>query len=489
MIHYLLIEWAGARWIWMSVGQPPSGSDASFGGLFAFPGWALEATLEPTGDGVAVDLAWAGVARLVAMGHRLTTARGELGWLEEGGAWEDRRPLLLGGIQAEYGGDGEPVAVRLDPRPWEDSGELLSPSELVDDNTWPAAGATSEGRGYPLVIGRPGEYQRIDGSTAYCSATPCLPVGSDKVIVANTRVTTSTLTIYSEEDADSEAFAVTLQLDSEGHEVAVCDLSAAATITYDDSYHYWARWPDGGLALATGETLEAAGDIVAWALRQSSLDVDAAALEAIRAPLAGFLLGGFLDQSVSPWEWLTQEILPLLPLRLLQGPRGIRPVLWRSPSAALAIDSLDVDRAEVARDGRISTVGSGVNDITIRYAWRARTGDYLRSRRLSGSGGHISTAAAVASYRANGRLSAPVIKTEWVYRQETADRILLSQMEMLQPRRQIAIVGPLSRLAHLRPLDVVTLSDSSILLSSVPALVSRVEWGAGEIRLILELST
>lgn len=489
MIHYLLIEWAGARWIWMSVGQPPSGSDASFGGIFAFPGWALEATLEPTGDGVAVDLAWAGVARLVAMGHRLITAKGELGWLEEGDTWEERRPLLLGSIQAEYGGDGESVAVRLDPRPWEDSGELLSPSELVDDNTWPAAGATSEGRGYPLVIGRPGEYQRIDGSTAYCSATPCLPVGSDKVIVAKTRVTTSSLTIYSEEDDDSEAFAVALQLDSEGQEVAVCDLSAAATITYSDSYTYWARWPDGGLALGTGETLEQAGDIVAWALRQSSLNVDAAALEAIRAPLAGFVLGGFLDASVSPWEWLTREILPLLPLRLIQGPRGMRPALWRPPSAALAVDHLDVDRAEVARDGRIFHIGTEYNDLTIRYAWRARTGDYLRFRRLSGSGGHISTAAATGSYRARGSLPAPKIETEWVYRQETADRILLSQMEMLHPRRQIAIVGPLSRLAHLRPLDIVLFSSDALYLSEAPALVARVEYSATEIRLLLEIPT
>jgi len=489
MIWYLLIEWAGARWIWMSVGQPPSGSDASFGGLFVAPGWALEASLEPTGDGVAVDLAWAGVARLVAMGHQLTTAKGEMGWLEDGDTWEERRPLLLGSIQAEYGGDGEPVAVRLDPRHWEDSGELLSPGQAVSELTWANVPAATDGRGYPLVIGRAGEYQEADGSTAYCSASPCIPVGSDTLLVAAARVTSSTLTVYSELDDDQESFTIDYALDDEGQIVATVDLSAATTIVYDSSGLFWARWPAGGLAMGTGETLEQAGDIVAWALRQSSLEVDAAALEAIRAPLAGFLLGGFLDQAVSPWEWLTQEILPLLPLRLIQGPRGIRPVLWRPPSAALAIDSLDVDRDNVARDGRITLVGPEVNDLAIRYAWRARTGDYLRSRRLSGSGGHLSTAAAVASYRANGRLSAPVIETEWVYRQETADRILLSQMEILQPRKRIAVVAPISRLSHLRPLDIVLFSDQRLYLSDAPALVTRIEWGAAEARILLEIPT
>lgn len=487
MIWYLLIEWAGARWLWLSEGDTPDGADASFAGFFGSPGWASEATLEPTGDGISCDLAWAGVARLVAMGHRLSTATGELGTIN--GNWAGRSPVLLGCIDAEYGGDGEPVTIRLDPRPWEDSGKLLSPDQAVSESTWANVPAATDGRGYPLVIGRPGEYQEADGSTAYCSASPCIPVGSDTLLVAAARVTSSTLTVYSELDDDQESFAIDYTLDDQGQTVATVDLSAAATITYDGSGRYWARWPDGGLALGTGETLEAAGDIVAWALRQSSLDVDAAALEAIRAPLAGFLLGGFLDASVSPWEWLTQEILPLLPLRLIQGPRGMRPALWRPPSAALAVDHLDVDRAEVARDGRIFQIGTEYNDLTIRYAWRARTGDYLRFRRLSGSGGHISTAAATVSYRARGSLPAPKIETEWVYRQETADRILLSQMEMLQPRRQIAIVGPLSRLAHLRPLDIVLFSSDALYLSEAPALVARVEYSATEIRLLLEIPT
>ena len=489
MIYYLLIEWAGARWLWLSEGRPPSGVQASFAGAWNFPGWSLEASLEPTTTGISVELAWDGVARLVNMGHSLDTAKAEIGWLEEGDTWEQRSPLMLGTVKAEYGGDGELVSAQIDPRPWEDTGLLLEPGQSVSKATWASPPAATDGRGYPLPIGRPGVYQDVDGSTLYCSATPCIPVATDTLLVAAARVASTTLTVYSELDDDQESFSITYGLDSDGQTVAKVDLSAAATIIYDAAGTYWARWPSGGIATSTGEPLESAGEIISWALRHSGLDVDAGALEAIRAPLDAYLLGGFVDQSVSPWAWLTQEILPLLPVRLLQGPRGIRPVLWRPPSAALAVDLLDVDRGEVARDGRITSAGTPINDLTIRYAWRARTGDYLRSRRLAGRGGHISTAAAVASYRALKSRPGETIETEWVYRDDTADRILLSQIEMRQPRRTMALVGSLDRLRQLRPLDVVTVSDSSVSLSSVPALVSRIEWSGPVARILLELST
>lgn len=487
MRYYLLIEWAGARWIWMSSGAPPADSDASLGACFDWPGWAQEATGEPPADTVTVDLAWDGVARLVAMGHRPASAAASMGWLEEDAAWEDRRVLLSGSVSAEYGGDGELVTVRISARPWTDAGLLLADSQSASEATWASVPASTDGRGYPLPIGRPGEYQAADGSASYCSATPCLPVATDTLLVACARVTSSTVTVYSELDDDQESFSIDYSLDDQGQTVATVDLSAATSIIYDAGGRYWARWPDGGLCLATGEILEQAGDVIAWALRQSSLKVDAAALEAIRSPLAGFILGGFLDSPVSPWEWLTQEILPLLPVFLLQGPRGIRPVLWRAPSAPLAIDLLSVDRGEVARDGRITETGDPLNDLTIRYAWRARTGDYLRSRRIAGSGGHLSTDEVTTSYRAFGRRVAPPLQTEWVYRTDTADRILLARMAMLQPRKKLAVVGSIFRLKHIRPLDCVLITDSDLYMTERPALVRRVEWSTQTARLILEV--
>ena len=315
----LTIDWAGSRWLWASSTPPASTGASTFGGLSP-PGWAWEApaageSAAPS-DGVSVDLAWPGVATLEAAGHRLETAEVELSVLGPGDLWAAREVLLSGLLPGgEYGHPGEPVSVHRVPRPWEDSGLIPSASERVAEDTWPSVGG-SEGRGYPIVVGTPGIYQRADGTADTCSGSPALPVGSDLLIIAAHRVASTSVSIYSPTDDSSETFSVGYTLDSAGQEVATVDLSAAAVITSDASYSYFTTWASGGLALEDGTPLQEAGDIIAWALRRSSLEVDAGALEAIRAPLAGFRLAGFSDEPVSPWEWLTSQILPLLPVSL-----------------------------------------------------------------------------------------------------------------------------------------------------------------------------
>ena len=487
MIWVLTIDWAGTRWAWAS-GSLPDGAGASVVRRMEGPGWAWDAPQagDPPAppDGVSLELAWPEVAALEAEGHRLESAVAELAVLQTGDAWADRDVVYQGPIVGgEYGGPGEAVALQLRPAPWEDSGLLLQPSQQVGEDTWAIDG--SEGRGYPLVIGKPGVYQRSDGTSDTLSGAPCLPVGGDLLVVACHRVAATSLEVYSPTDDASETFAISYQFDDAGQQVAVVDLSAAATIFSDTSYSYYGIWEDGGLSLEDGTPLETAGEVIAWALRQSSLEVDAAALAAIQAPLAGFRLAGFIDAPCSPWDWLQREVLPLLPVALLQGPRGIRPALWRPPSASLATDSLSVDRGEVARDGRITRIGNPLNDMTIRYAWSARTGQYYRSRRRA-AGGNICSEVAQRSAEMLGPKVGPTLETQWVYDLLTADRILLSQMEMRQPRRQVALVGTLSRLRFLRPLDCVLFSSSALALSDIPAIVRRVEWGAVDARLILE---
>ena len=65
-----------------------------------------------------------------------------------------------------------------------------------------------------------------------------------------------------------------------------------------------------------------------WALNQSSIGADIARWMASRAVLNTVKIAGYIDdQKLSPWDWLRDEILPLIPLEVESGPEGTVPLV------------------------------------------------------------------------------------------------------------------------------------------------------------------
>jgi hypothetical protein len=85
---------------------------------------------------------------------------------------------------------------------------------------------------------------------------------------------------------------------------------------------------EGGLRNPFGAgVLEGGGDVCRWALQASDLLVDYAAWEAVAPVLNGYIFAGCINEPVRPVEWLESEIVPYLPIDIINGGTGLRPVL------------------------------------------------------------------------------------------------------------------------------------------------------------------
>lgn len=134
-----------------------------------------------------------------------------------------------------------------------------------------------------------------------------------------------------------------------------------------------------------GAVMRGAGDVLRWALGQSSLRVDRDRLAAALPALNGFLIDCVIDERVTPWEWLSANLLPLLPVSLVSGPRGLYPVVWRhAAKASDATFRLDLAAdPSIERDGGVRVDSTTLyNDVTVSYCLDLRTDRYKRSARV-----------------------------------------------------------------------------------------------------------
>jgi hypothetical protein len=362
-IYVLTLVWVGREWRWSSepidVTSAPIGSATTTvradGGL---DNLEIERHLEavtsaPDLRSVALSLVWpVDVAALIAQGHDLASATGELALLTPTMTWEERLVLLLGQVsQPEYAGAGEPVSLSLVEDPQDDTAQVPSPPQRVTTDTWPSAQASALGRYYPIPFGTPGVYYDRDGTRRLVRGSPALcvnydtatGVGSLLLIGIGYQAAYYVKLRYQDPsdppgvDSTSIALAIAYQLDGMGQLCAVVDISAYPT-GLGEAGEWWAIWSEGGSLKSpfarpgpagAGEgAMSGAGEMLAWAALRSSLKLDVGRFLAIAEELR-WPVSGYIDEGVHPWEWAADNLLPLLPVSIAVGPLGQYPVLWR----------------------------------------------------------------------------------------------------------------------------------------------------------------
>jgi len=264
----------------------------------------------------------------------------------------------------------------------------------------------------------------------------------------------------------------------------VADVSGAASLslTEDD---YWVVWGvDGGLEWAPSIDLEGGGDLLTYMLRRSSLRIDEGRLASARSVLNRYKFAGYIDEGVSPYAWLADNLLPLLPVSMRSGPDGLYPIVWDMDATAADAVAVLVAGEQVERVGGITydrTARDVVNELRFDFAQRARTQNYKRSRTLTpkpetADADTFSNIYAEVSYRRYG-LRSGSLQSEIVYRQATADAILAWRLRAYGfVHRLVSYVGGVD-LAWLSPGDVVDLTDSDLSLTNEVALVQATSLG------------
>jgi hypothetical protein len=366
------------------------------------------------GDGIPVNgVLPVDVALLVARGARLELTAARVSRWVEGKLWHERELLYRGLVtDPEYGEVEDEVSFSIEKEEVQEVSPCIPLRAAVTSATWDTSSSNLDevdiGRAYPTIIGRPGAAPWSDSGRVSATAGVWARKQNywHKLIVAGHPVKATTVWINSDATTTAAEVPVTHEVDGLGRTVAVIDFHATddpgiGGLSYEDvdgnaldvvqvddpdpadDYPVYVAWPDaGGLIGGDGAEIRGAGDVLTWALSQCDGPVDLARCRAVAPLLNHILIDGAIEESnATMWDWLTRQLLPLLPVSIVDGPDGRYPVVWKYDATVRdVVRVLDLDLELDVEFGRIRTDSSQVrNEWSIEYGLSRRVGRYQRT--------------------------------------------------------------------------------------------------------------
>ncbi len=525
------------------------GNAVSYPGGLDPMGWETalgDLTSEPDYQSLPAELVFPiDVAQWVAQGHTLAGSPAELAYVLEGETYDSRQVVLTGKVQQpEYGEDGEPVAFSIEEQPGDDRALIPRVDEVSDG----AGGVYPDevGLPFPYVFGRPGRYIDTAGDEQFVAGSPALWAYHDvnRVWCVQAMVASQAWSNEAESAAptispgsgfaiptnqwgylfNSAGVSVPLYLDraistsfgaanrlftfgnaDNGSGKTTVDGSDIPAGFYDEAPFWWswrAEAPAASHPPSEPVTVDysaapalrtyspqagtGAGDIVLELLSRSTIPLDQGRWETLRRWLNRFKLSGYIDERISPWEYLVSEVFPLLPMSVVNGPAGLRPVPHRIDATSRDAVEKIVAGPGIDRVGRVEYLRherDRVEEVTVRFALNAADGNYMRSITLT------------------SEPDADEIRTQWdgrqgqihkgvrpprslereaavIYDEETARAVArwLYTRHAGNPRR-VRYQLPIEY-AHIEEGDVVLLTDDTLYLDEHLALVSGISHDA-----------
>ena len=298
--------------------------------------------------------------------------------------------------------------------------------------------------------------------------------------------------------------------DANGRRVSVVDFDGSS-LDHEIGTAYYTSWSSaggrgGGLQRRDKSgPVRGLGELHRNLLEEfSDLEVDGSAMEAERVLLDRFKIDTFVNEPADAWDWIRAELFPLVPLKVVEGPKGgvwIRLMRYdASPTDAKFF--LDGDDPRISRASKLTSTNwdSVANDLRLDFAANRNAPNYSDHRVLSGSPDPNDPSASF-SYRcaiSQRRLELPgkpgsgvrtaVLKGgAHLFDPVTVGNVLrIRAAELAIPHKRATWVGPESLEDAVEPADVVLVRDSEIGLSSPRlALVDDMTIGLGETRLSL----
>ena len=457
----------------------------------------------PPSDSYSFDLLFpANVAALVAQGHDLARATGEVAmWVDHAGLKWHQRMILVEGILTKpvYGTSDDPVSFTVERYPWHDRSQLLPSTMKISSTTWGDAHPDNMGIYYPNVFGSPGARVPISSGasvgTTEIGATPgltCQFIGGNvtKILVAGHPVPSGTNVVISDGSATINK-VVTIETDGAGNTVTTVNMVSHGL---DQLKEYWVSWADSsGNASETyqiddNSTIEGAGDLVWWLLTRTTIPVDLGRVAAVRARLNTYRLAGFIDAPVSAWEYLSNTVLPLLPVSVAVSATGVYPYFWDLDiRAADAVEALEEGR-NAYRTGQVEYQTDSadlVSTIRLEYAYNGNTNTTERTRSATTTtkrdnvgvrvhGEHVSHYAVRSGLA--GTTGEETTESVIVYDGATADQILAWKIRLgSQSPRTIAYQCS-TVLSWLEPGSIVTLTDEDLSITDQVCTILSMTW-------------
>jgi hypothetical protein len=455
-------------------------------------------------------------ALIEAKGVHLELRSGIVRRWYEGQVLEQARIVLRGfteGVRYETSFEPCSFAVRRSAR--RQTLILPRPGAHVDETTWPPSGAYSlderiEGEPYPLIIGFPGIRSTAAArpGAAALLVQEASPGVNDLLLLAGHRIAATQVRIFDYTDGEisnNALVTVTHQKDALGRTCAICDLNGSGlTRAKGRSYYQGHGATGGGLPdPRTGEVLRGAVSVARHLLEAySDMTVDGAQMDAAAEQFDHIKI----DASIPPGniiDWITGDLLPLLPASLVEGPRGIYLQVWRwDVTHVERTAEISADLGHVRRVSGISRIGNIRNEFSIHYRHDAASGQYRARAGLSAESGRLVQGEwedvgspderVYASYlcaQSQARFTrqpAEDFSTSIVWDAPTAAAVLAWQADRDAFPRRVVQYEADSEWEWLPLGAVVRLTDSEVHLAGVLALVT--DFVAGPSSLLLQLT-
>lgn len=355
--------------------------------------------------------------------------------------------------------------------------------------TWSAAQRKATGTTGPWVIGAPGDSD-YPGSPAPVVDTTTTP----KRLLLHygpSDVTTGTVwgpkTANSGEadswDSDSPATAAQ-DTDAAGNQATTGDFGpGGSAVQYNPDGEYYWSWTGGG------PTPRGAGDVCIAMLQTSTVRWDPFAWGSVRARLNVYRVDTYVDEEVSPWEWLKRRVLPMLPMSITLGPRGLEPRLWPW------LDEDEVGGFELSDGPGLSMAGpvrylrwDPEPEVRARYGYDPEARLYRYEATMTALDTAYAQHAITISGKAGGR---PLELPTWDA--DTAHRVAAQRLRMLalQPISIPFMADPAEHgVEGRRPLrigDPVKLTVSGLSLTDAVGFVGELERSGDRLRISIYL--
>jgi hypothetical protein len=216
------------------------------------------------------------------------------------------------------------------------------------------------------------------------------------------------------------------------------------SVASNDDRQVWIEWDDGGAypnPVGSGD-LEGGGDICLWLLSELTTDVDYEAWNALRPFLNQYKFAGYVnDEKITVFQWLQKNIIAYLPIHVVNGANGLKPVMDMFQSQVEIAPRLSItEGTEFQRVGPVVSLNTPEdvsNHVTVRYAMNGVIEDYSTFVQVSNKIPAAGTLASI-SYVAHPKSmisiqrygeKKKVVELDFCYDNPTAQRIAQDILE------------------------------------------------------------
>ena len=388
-------------------------------------------------------------------------------------SYEDKIVLMRGQVQEPQYGDpdesDEFVAMSIEPKGINTTKTLIQNTINLEDFPlvyWDIDSATAKGKAIPIVIGVPGATTDPDGTTeqlysapAYCikryasgTADFIISLGSidaTQVVIQDENYRTKTVSVVEGSTSRGELFSY----------IAVPDtISMPGYLTVDQDSRSWyvtfSRSTGGGILnpYNTG-SLSGGGDVLRWAIQKTGGRIDDGAFANLSPLLNKYEFAGVInDPSITAFEWITNNLLPYLPVSLRAGPNGIQPILntLNAITNIQPLQSIRVGDVEEFRQLSAVEITRATTDLinvfTMEFAKVGYSGTYannVRCTNIATNNNDIPSDYAVISQSRYG-LQEKIASSDYIYSRDTAEKIALEQVRAnALPTKTLDISAPI----------------------------------------------